>query len=150
MGLKDSVSRKVKSNFDLRSWVGEDNIRKSAYAIRDMYKDLYPKTAEAKTASTETFEECMHRYGITEEGLVKRMGTMLLMLKVYGALAALLFFYIIFLFMDGKVGTGIFACILLVVLGSFMFKEHFNYFQMKQRRLGCTFNDWLKFLAGRK
>ncbi len=153
MGLGSAIKNNVKNNFNLKAWLGGDSIKRSSQTIRDFYNDLY-KTAfdrdskdRSQPLQSLSFEEAMKRNRLSEEGLKKRMQRSLMLLRLYSVLALLMLAYLIYLFMHAQTRAALFDVVLILVLASYMFKEHFNYVQMKQRRLGCTFKDWLNALV---
>ena len=61
---------------------------------------------------------------------------------ICGLLTIPMLAYAVYVFHSGFYLPG-FVCLMLTALaGAHCFREHFNRFQMRQRRLGCTFQEW--------
>ena len=97
---------------------------------------------------TETFEQCLKRLGITEAQLQKRMRSSLQIILFCLGLGVAIIIYAFYLWSQGMLMAGFTSLILGGLLGSYAFREHFNYFQMKKRQLGCSLKDWVKFMIG--
>lgn len=152
MGLKDSVKGSLLNNVNVKAWVGADNIKRSTMTLRDIFTTFFFAGRAKKGAGTQTlsFDEAMKQYGLSEEDIKKQMKYSLLMLRLYIIFFVLMVVYAFYLLLvQNQLKAALFDFILVLVLASFMFKESFNYFQMKQRRLGCTFKEWLSFLLKR-
>jgi len=151
MAFKDRVKSGLKKNFDIKAWIGLNSIKRSGSTIRDLYRDVFQTTRRKKDGETAapalSFEESMAKYGLTEADIQKKMSFSLLILRVYMLLFAVMLAYMIYLFVVGQLTAGFFVLVLLLLLLSYIFKEHFNYFQMKQRRLGCSFKEWFNALV---
>lgn len=152
MGLKDSIKGSLLSNVNVKAWVGADNIKRSTMTLRDIFTTFFFAGRAKKGAETQTlsFDEAMKEYGLSEEDVKKKMKYSLLMLRLYIIFFVLMVVYTLYLLLvQDQLKAALFDFILVLVLTSFMFKESFNYFQMKRRRLGCTFKEWLSFLLKR-
>ena|SRR3990167_5236224 len=144
MGLRNVIKKGVVSGLNPVRWVGVEQIKSNGKIIANVTNRLF-KTHNTTTStfSPTTFEDCMKYYGITEESLKKRMrwSRYLVYACLVGSL--LMLAYTIYLFVSHLVLSGFVTTMLTLLLWAYAFREHFNYFQMKQRRLGCTFHEWL-------
>ncbi len=146
VGFKGVVKKGLFSGLNPTRWIGLGHLSDNAKTIKKIANGLV-KTAKVDQSSSsykpKNFEEAMQHYGLTEESLKKRMRSALQIVVVCLSLSALMIAYMIYLF-SKDLPLASFVCIMLtLLLWSYAFREHFNYFQMKQRRLGCTFKQWL-------
>ncbi len=149
MGFLDTTKKSLASNLNFKQWMGFNNLKQSTNAIYGMYKDLKPKQTNSKTdpqGQLQSFEELMAQNGITEQELNRRTRNSFRAFIVYLLCLIVVTIYSLFLLLGKHYETALFNGVLVLVFISFTFREHFNYFQMKEHRLGCTFKDWLSAL----
>lgn len=145
MGVKNTVKRHVKEGFNVRQWLGLDNLKKDAKKLKNMMADVLipPKSDSIRV---ETFEESLERLNLTEADVQKRIRTCVWTIAFLVTIIFVLMCYAFYLWHQ-HLHRGVFLCaILMLLLGSFTFREHFYYFQMKKRRLGCSVLEWVKFV----
>jgi len=142
MGVRKTISKGLSKVLSPTQWLGMDSIKQNGKLIGDIAKGAFRIDKKQSQVSGKSFEECLRHYGVTEEGLKKRMENALQVVWFCLILAGILLPYSIYLIFTAKVLAGVVALILMFVMLSYAFREHFQYFQMKERRLGCTFKDW--------
>jgi intracellular multiplication protein IcmV len=140
MGFKKTIKRGVTSTFNVKRWLASDQIKQSGKTVKNLYNDLYGKKTKGKVFKS--FEECVRHYGLTEDDIKKREKSCLLMSVTLAILAVPCFAYAIYLFATSFFLSGVVALSLSALLLAYAFRENFNYFQIKQRRLGCTWQEW--------
>ncbi len=129
--------------YNVSKWTDADNIKKTGKSIISQAKRL---TEVRESTRKETFEQAIARMNITEKDLKDRMKQTYLVSWIFLALAIGLLGYGSFVFMRGFV-SGLFICVVMSVLGFVLaYQQSFWYFQMKRRKLGCTFNEWVNFI----
>ncbi|AAO91145.2 type IVB secretion system protein IcmV [Coxiella burnetii] len=141
MGFKNTVKKGFFSGLNPMRWVGYEHIASNAKTIRNIVDNIIEKPTAA-SSQKETFEECLRRFNLTEEDIKKRMKNALRIVIFCLALSFGMAGYTVYLFVHGLPLSAFVCVILTFVLWAYAFREHFNYFQMKQRRLGCTFKEW--------
>ncbi|HLD16996.1 MAG TPA: type IVB secretion system protein IcmV [Coxiellaceae bacterium] len=150
MGLRDGLKNSFKdgalSPFNVSRWIGTDNIKASSRTVQDLYKDLYKKELVGSGVKKETFEEAMIRLGLTEADIQKRMALSRKRLVIYALFGVFTVGYMIYLFAIHQFSASFLCLIILLLLLTYCFKEHFQYYQMKRRKLGCSIKEWLRDL----
>lgn len=137
-----------KTFVDPAGWLGYDSLKTQHQALKSTFKDVF--TVE-KPAHEETFDDAMRRLGLTPDETKARMISYRRYAYFFLLTAFLIFFYAFHLlfrlksFVPWLLGLGVSA-----ILFSQAFKYHFWAFQIAQRKLGLTFNDWKKHLLGDK
>ena len=58
--------------------------------------------------------------------------------------ACLIFVYAGYQFFYGSIKAFIVSLVVMLIALVLAFRYHFWYFQIKQRKLGCTFNEWYR------
>ncbi len=96
-----------------------------------------------ETEPPETFEQAMVRMKLTEADLASRARICKLQILFYGLAALGVAIYLAYLIAGGYwLSAGLCLLIMLLLL-TCAFKSHFWLFQIKQRKLGCTVQEWL-------
>jgi intracellular multiplication protein IcmV len=140
MGLFNVVKTVVKPFVDFPTWMGYKQIRESTGSLLQTLKGLF---TPSKAETTETYQEALRRLNLTEKDIEvrKKQFTYLLLMWLVIAIAVLIYgFYLTGL------GSwhGFISCVAISLIALVQtFKFHFWLFQIKQKRLGCTFRDWL-------
>lgn len=138
------------SKLNVLRWAGYNNLSENAKIIKKIASTYAtPSGRTKKNYLPSSFEDCMRHYGLTEEGLAKRMKNAKRASVIYSILGLLLLIYVGFLF-HRHLGLSGFSCLILsMLLLTYGFRESFHYFQMNTRQLGGSFKDWAKDLCGR-
>jgi intracellular multiplication protein IcmV len=142
MGVKRVIKRGFFSGLNPLQWIGYEQIANNGRTIKNMVDNIIQPNANQEFTAAKSFEECMQHYQLTEEGLKKRMKNSLRVAQVCLTTSILMIAYWIYLFIHGLPLAAVVCIVLTLLLWAYAFREHFNYFQMKQRRLGCTFKEW--------
>jgi intracellular multiplication protein IcmV len=125
--------------------MGLRQLRVNAAAIKAMFQDLRMYRPEVRR---ETFEEALQRLNLTEDQLKERMRTCLIMSCLYSFAALCFFIYSIYMIIHLHLGM-ILGILITILMAVFAYRESFWYFQMKTRKLGNTFQDWVSFMLKR-
>lgn len=144
MALKDIFKVSRKTFFNPASWSAFSEVKATTRVLWDIVSSLF---VQESTNRVETFSEALKRLQVTDEELQERSNTYFLYALGFLALAILgivLSFYML-------IHHRTFAGFLLGLSGSALFlsqafRYHFWYFQIKKRKLGCTFEEWKKFV----
>ncbi len=140
MALKDIFKISRKTFFDPGAWLGVKEL--SAYT-RIIGNRLKATFTPDKPQRTETFEQALERLHVTEADLVfnARHYRIYALFFLVLSLAALLlgFFY---LFYYGTVTGWLLLVMMTLLFAANALRFDFWYFQIKHRKLGCTFREW--------
>ncbi len=143
MKVTTVIGRVIKPLVNFPRWMGARQLKTNADAIIKMVKDLQLRRPPLRQ---ETFEEAIVRLHLSEEDIRQRMRVCLTLSIIYSCLMILFLAYTIFLILHFSLGM-ILAALVTMLMASFVYREHFWYFQMKTRKLGNTFQDWVSFLV---
>lgn len=149
MSVKSFLKRGLFGAFNFKRMLGFDTLKDQAKSVKSLYENAYSKdqpTGEYKPAS---FEDCLRHYGVSEDALKQRMRNTLLTVYFCLSLAVIVIGYSIYQFMSHFTLGGLMCVVLALILLVMAFREHFNWYQMKQRRLGCTIKEWFLYLIKR-
>jgi intracellular multiplication protein IcmV len=142
MGIISGITNSLKSE------LGTEQLKTQASGLGKMAGDVLsiPKGPKA----TETFEEALARLHLSEADIERRKIQFQRLARIYLALGAIVFLYMFYLIFE-KAFFPTLGCLgLLLILFSQFFRYSFWLFQMRERRLGCTFSEWLSEWMGKK
>ena len=154
MGFKQVVKNSLVRGFNVKRWVGVDAIKRDTQVVKSVFQSVFrpqgqPQTDAAGRPIQKSFADYVREYGLTEANLVRRMKQLRLMAYCYAALGVATFAYALLLWVHyGHLLNGFICVMLALVLFAQGFREHFNAYQMQQKRLGCSVSEWLRSLVG--
>lgn len=132
---------------NVSGWMGLQNLKQTSSNIAKDFKDLR-QVPEATIK--ETFEEAVHRMGLDEDAIARRIKQCYYTGWFYFGAAILLFIYGIYLILHTGIIGAFISWILTVFALALAYRESFWYFQMTVRKLGCSFAEYKNFLIGGK
>ena len=134
---------------NVKKWSNFDEVAASARFVTKSVKDLC-QPQKGSSMSSSSFAEMMQKLNLTEDDIKKRMKYFLYYFVVYFFSALCLFFYMGYLIAtSGRILSVLVTMILGLLMTVYAVREHFWYMQLKTRKLGCSFRDWLAFLLWR-
>lgn len=141
MAAKDVFKVSFKTFFNPVAWLNVREIQNNTRIIKDIVKDTFKKPEQ--TTVVETFDEAMKRQNLTEDDVQQTASSFALFRIIFASLTIASFlssFY--FLIHYHTVAGWILALAVTAIFASQAFRFSFLLFQIKQRRLGCTFQEW--------
>ena len=141
-GLKGLFGRFL----NVSDWLGTAEIKKNSGNIKSMIDSIF---TIAKPESKDSFEGAVAKYELDEAAIEQKKQYFFTAAMVYLALFFAFICYFAYLVYSKNFMTSVTTlCISLIPLALF-FKSHFWYTQIKYRRLGFTFSEWLASLIVR-
>jgi intracellular multiplication protein IcmV len=134
------IKRFLKKNYNLSAWMGTRYIKIGAATITRVIKQLLAPSVPQRS---ESFEEAMARLNLNEHDIEQKAKDFKLSLIAFIIIATILYLYLIHLIWIRAIlaSAGVFS-LWLVILAQ-VFRYHFWLFQIRKRKLGCTFDEWL-------
>lgn len=140
MPIKDILKVSRKTFFDPRGWLGYDTLKNQTQATWRFLKEAFTPT---QVVREETFEQAMEQMKVTEADIQKISLNYLSYAIFFAALAVPMFFYGFFLLIHYRTfGGWMLSMAVTALLLAQAFRFHFWHFQIKYRKLGCTFAEW--------
>jgi len=132
---------------NVRKWSGFDEVISNAKFVAGSLRNLCTPVQKKTDAVFSTFEEWAQKSQLTDEEIQKRAKYFLYYSIVYAIAALCLLFYVGYLIYSGG---RILSILVTIVLTTMMFvyalREHVCYMQLKTRKLGFNFKEWVVFL----
>lgn len=141
MGLWSGAKSVVTKGLSIRidKWMSLEHIEETFDRTRLIVKDLFkPK----KARYSETFEQAMERLALTDEDLEQRKREFIRLTIAFIVIAILLLGYGAYWLFHGKAWITLIATFLSMYAFSQAFRFHFWLFQLRNKKLGCTFSEW--------
>lgn len=129
-----------KTFFNPSAWLNVNEIKDGNRAIAEGLRGLFTAPTPVRT---ETFEEAIKRLGLTDGTLHQTEQNYLAFAWFFFIISIVTFVFSFILLFYHQTVAGWLICV--PAAGLFLvqaFRYHFWYFQIKHRKLGCTFKEW--------
>jgi intracellular multiplication protein IcmV len=127
--------------FRIHEWLDVRRLQEFMRYILDLFKKLFIPQPQKPA---ESFESAKKRLKLTDEQLLIRQKALFRVSMLMIFLAGLLFFYGVYQILYGGI-LGVFLSLIVVLIAlTLAFRYHFWYFQMKTKKLGCSWRTWFK------
>jgi intracellular multiplication protein IcmV len=137
-----------KTGSKISDWMGLSITAGVFLFVKDIFVAVFMPWKREPAGPPETFEQAVARLDLSEADIQGRQKMFLQQTVLYFLLGIAVISYGVFLAFEHAI-TGMVMC-LMVSLVAFAnaFRAHFWYFQTKQRKLGCTIQEWLNAGVG--
>lgn len=135
------IGRVLSRILNVRSWVDWDRMKLFTRYLIDGFKKFF---VPQKREKGESFEAATKRLKLNESELVARQAGLLRLSILMVVIAFLLLAYSVYLFLIGGYRGGVVGIVVMLIALVLAFRYHFWYFQIKERKLGCTIQEWFK------
>jgi intracellular multiplication protein IcmV len=142
MGVKKIIKKGFFSALNPVNLIGVESLKNQTARMSAIFKGTVKDVKEGDGYKPTSFEDCMRHYDVTEEDLKKKMRNSLYITYFCLSLSLITFVYMFFQISKASLMGGLMCLILTVLLWAMSIREHFNLYQMRQRRLGCSFKEW--------
>ncbi len=140
MAVKDVFKISFKTFINPLAWIGAKELKTTNKIIRDTLKESF---AIPKPERIEEFDQAMERQNMSEADLIKMDRQYLINTAIFLGLGIFSFFAGFYYLIHYKTLSGMLLCFATAMLFlSQAFRFHFWHFQIKHRKLGCTFKEW--------
>jgi len=141
MGVfKTVVGGTFKSMVDVPSWLGYKYIKQHTLFLYQAFKGI---STPLQATRKESFAEALQRLNLTEAELDIKRKSLIRSVIIFVIASAVAFIYMGYLFIIGQLFGGVISLLLTCVFLVKAFEASFWNFQIKHRKLGCNFKEWL-------
>ncbi len=143
------IAALLASVFRFRFWLDVERVRGFTQYLVALAKRMFVPQPPKKG---ESFADAIARLNLTNEDLAKREQALLRVSYLMLFFAVMLFGYSIYQMVDGSILGVILSLIVTCIALALTFRYHFWYFQIKTKKLGCSWRVWLNegLLGGKK
>ena len=138
----------MKHIFNVRLWLDTERITSHwQYILSSIKGMLIPQ----QKVVGETFEEAKRRMNLSNEDLDTRKRALLQLSILMVVICVFLCGYAFYHLFYGSIPGCLLTLSIMCVSAVMAFRYHFWYFQIKEKKLGCSIKEWFKFgLLGEK
>ncbi|MCH9756184.1 MAG: type IVB secretion system protein IcmV [Gammaproteobacteria bacterium] len=143
------IGARLSRVFRFKLWLDVDRIKGFTLYITGMFKKFFvPQPQKPK----ESFDLAKERLDLDDELLLKRQRALLRVSILMLFFAVLLVGYGIYQVFYGAVLGVLLSVVVTFIALTLAFRYHFWYFQIREKKLGCSFKQWLHegLLGGKK
>ncbi|WP_131783151.1 type IVB secretion system protein IcmV [Legionella gresilensis] len=140
------VGSLFKSIFNVRAWTDFDRLNAFTLYLTNVLRFLFvpQKNKTSSNEASANFEAAMAAMNLTEANLeARKRGLYRLSILMCVIAFGFLCYAIYHMFLGGIIAALISLVLMLVTL-ALAFRYHFWYYQIKERKLGCTFKEWYR------
>jgi len=142
---KGIIRRTLGSMFNVQRWFSLPTIIISTKIFWKFARDIFVRQP-SMAATSETFEEAVKRFSLTEEDIKQRGKAFLRNSLMFLFISMILFFYTIYLLVNAYLLATFISALLTILVLVYAYREHFWYTQIKHRKLGLNFKIWWQLL----
>lgn len=130
-------------NFKIGQWLDYDTVKGGASYFFYLFKSFFQLR---NTGYEETFEEAKDRLQLSDNEIELQSKNYLLVSVIFFLAFLSLFCYTAYLvYNKNRLSAALSGAITIYAL-SFSIRHHFWYFQLRQKKLGCTLSEWFRAL----
>jgi intracellular multiplication protein IcmV len=143
MAIKDIFKVNRKTFFAPSDWLGLNTVKSQTNYLIELLKGVFGTIFGLKKPTQhETFEQAMGRLGITEASLNEKQQFYLVYSFFFIFFAVITVAVAIVFMIKGHFLACLISFAITLLMLSQAFRYHFWQFQIKYRKLGCTFEEW--------
>ena len=142
--MANEAQGRVKSLFNrvfkIQCWSDANRVKGFFYYVFGMFQRLFvmrPKPAE------EEFSKAQARLNLTDDMLLKKQQSLFKVSVLMAVFGLGMLFYTVYQCFYGSFVAVALSLIVSLLGWAFAFRYHFWYFQMREKKLGCSFSEWL-------
>ena len=132
--------RKFSRTFlNVSAWMGWSRLKVSGKSISDTAKRLF---IPQKATYQEEFDDALTRLNLSEADLMAKQSSFFKLSVIFVCMSFVILGYAIYLAWGAHIKGAFVSLCLTFMVFAIAFRYHFWYFQVKQRKLGCSLRDW--------
>lgn len=142
------IVRIISNIFNVRRWFDWDRMKFfTTYLVNGIKKFFVPQPQE----KSESFEEAVEKLKLNEMDLVIKQKALYRLSMLMLGIATSIFIYTVYQFIYGSFKATIISFVVVLIALVLAFRYHFWFYQIKNRKLGCSIQEWYrKGLLGEK
>lgn len=135
------VLRVLSSIINVRAWIDYDRSKAAFQYLKNGIKKLFIPQKEVKTAD---FDRVAEQMNLTESDLASRQRALKRLSLFMLVIASAIFIYAGYHLFSGHFRAALVSLVVTLIALVLAFRYHFWYFQIRERKLGCTFREWFR------
>lgn len=144
MAKKRRIRKFIGSMYNFKGWLGYQEIASGANVIKDAVNTFTNTEEIHRKYPSEKFQEAAARMNLSQADIENLEHGYYRNFLVFLAVGLMIALYSLYRFAMGQWLSGWVSMMMMIVIFVFSLASHFWYFQIKHRKLGCTFREWYK------
>ena len=125
--------------FKIRTWFDWERVKSFTIALGNGIKSLF---IPQKSDAVESFDAALSKLKISESELLLKQKALYRLSIIMTLAAFLILVYTGYQLYYGSYKAVLVSLVITMIALVLAFRYHFWYFQIKSRKLGCTFDEW--------
>jgi intracellular multiplication protein IcmV len=138
---KSRITTVFRRIFNIRAWFDFDRVKSFTIYLGNGLKRMFVPQTNVKG---ESFEEAMTRLNLSEEDLISKQSALYRLSVLMCGAASFIFAYAVYHLFYGSYRAVIVSLVIMMIALVLAFRYHFWYFQIKERKLGCSISEWYR------
>ncbi|WP_133127530.1 type IVB secretion system protein IcmV [Legionella nagasakiensis] len=135
------IGKIVRSIFNVRGWADWDRVKGwTSYILLGIKRLFVPQHRDSRVP----FEVIQAQFNLTNSQLLAKQKALFRLCLLMILFAVLLLSYSIYLLVLGHILAFALSLIVTLIALVLAFRYHFWYFQIRERKLGCSLREWLR------
>ena len=139
---RSRIARVFTRIINIRFWFDWDRMRSFSLFLVSGFKRLF--IPQKNPSKPETFAQAQKHYHLNDADLLIKQNALFRLSMVMVTAALLIFIYSGYHFFYGTYKAAFVSLVVMMLALVLAFRYHFWYFQIKNRKLGCTFTQWYR------
>jgi intracellular multiplication protein IcmV len=110
--------------------------------LYETFKKVFVPSQVRPENTEASFKEAMAKMHLTEESLIARRKALYRLCLLMTVLGFALLAYAVYHLIEGNYSAAVVSFVVSMIGFVLAFRYHFWYFQIKERKLGCTLREW--------
>jgi intracellular multiplication protein IcmV len=134
----------IKNVFNVRKWSDFDRMRAFTSYLGTGIKKMVVPRKEPVADTKNTFASTVSAMNLSEKDLASRCKGLYRLSVLMCTVAFCIFAYAVYHMVYGSIKAVIVSLVVSLIALTLAFRYHYWYFQIKERKLGCTFKEWYR------
>ncbi|WP_367606414.1 type IVB secretion system protein IcmV [Legionella sp. W05-934-2] len=130
--------------FNFRYWVDYDRLKGYSLYLWNGFKRFFVPQNQQGAGSQMQFDKAIKEMNLSEADLKSREVALIRMSRLMAILAGFIFLYSFYHLFYGSLQAAFLCYSVTLIAVALAFRYHFWYFQIKERKLGCSFSQWFR------
>ena len=139
-GKKSRLVSMLANAFKFRFWLDTDRLKGFAAYIVETFQKLFVLKPQQ---GGELFAEAKERLKLDDAGLLERQKSLFRLSVLMVFFAMLILLYALYQLLYGSFVGVILSLVVMLIALTLAFRYHFWYFQLKEKKLGCSIREWM-------
>lgn len=135
------IGRVFSRIFNVRAWFDWDRLKSFTSFLVNGFSRLF---VPQKNTQVESFDAAQKQFNLSDADLLLKQKALYRLSIVMTAVAFLILIYAGYHLFYGTIKATIISLVVMMIALVLAFRYHFWYFQIKVRKLGCTFQEWYR------